>query len=258
LGRKLIVAVVVTQLTQGKTGPQGDDQGPSCREERKVMKYKTLIALLSGSAAASSFILLLNVRSLMVSIVASILISPGAVLVAFIHSSDQTDSPLAVLTANALVYSVIALIVVIVFCRKVTTATLRLVVIRLVIPALLLVALACVPAFNRLWPRGMAELTTQEKELREAFPVGMEVERARATMRAKGIDFYERTETSETVLLERGDTRVTAQPGDRVMSARLETGATQFPCGYDIEVLLLFGSDERMRRQYVHRQPLCP
>jgi hypothetical protein len=72
------------------------------------------------------------------------------------------------------------------------------------------------------------------------------------------MDFHEETEASETVVLKREDTSITAEPGDRVMWARLETDASQFPCGYDIEVVLVFGPDEKIKDQYVHRSRVCP
>ena len=134
----------------------------------------------------------------------------------------------------------------------------RLVATRLVVPVAILVGLACIPALNPVWPRGMAELTRQEKVLQDALPMGMGLEGARAVLRSKGIQFQEATETSQAVLLKRQDKSITAAPGDRVIPARLETEASQFPCGYDIEVVLLFGPDERLKDQYVHRLRLCP
>ena len=68
----------------------------------------------------------------------------------------------------------------------------------------------------------------------------------------------EETETSQAAVINRSEKSITAAAGDRVISARLETEASQFPCGYDIEVVLLFGPDERMKDQYVHRLRLCP
>jgi hypothetical protein len=76
---------------------------------------------------------------------------------------------------------------------------------------------------------------------------------ARAVLRSKGIQFQEKTETSQAVLLDRQDKSIPAAAGDRVISARLETEASQFPFGFDIEVILLFGPDDRLKDQYVHR-----
>jgi hypothetical protein len=104
----------------------------------------------------------------------------------------------------------------------------------------------------------MDQLSKSENELQEALPVGMELDQARAVLRSKGIDVHEETETSESLVLKREDTSITAEAGDRVISARLETDAAQFPCGYDIEVVLLFGRDEKMKNQYVRRLPVCP
>ncbi len=222
------------------------------------MKYKVLIALLFGSGAVSSICLLLNIHSLVVSVVASILLLPGGVLATFLFRASEITPPLAVLAGNALMYSAAAFIVLVVLPSSLSVAAMRLVTIRLTIPAMLLVGFACVPAFNPLWPRGMAELTKQEKGLQEALPLGMGLDQARAVLLSKRIRFQEGTESSETVVLKREDTSITAGAGERVMWGRLETDASQFPCGYDIEVVLVFGPDERIKDQYVHRSRVCP
>jgi hypothetical protein len=214
--------------------------------------------LLFGNAVASSVCLLLNIHSVVVSIVAGVLLTPGGVLASVLFSASEITPPQAVLAGNAALYSAVALIGLVVLPNSLGVAAMRRVAAWLVAPTLLLISLACVPAFNRLWPRGLDQLSKNEDQLREALPVGMGLDQARAVMRSKGIDFREQAEASETTVLERGNTSITAEPGDRVMSARLETNASQFPCGYDIEVVLLFGRDEKMRSQYVHRLRLCP
>jgi len=104
----------------------------------------------------------------------------------------------------------------------------------------------------------MTELAIQEKSLQNALPLGMGLEESRAALRAKGIQFQEEPEKSPAILLSREDKNITATAGDRVISARFETEASQYPCGYDMEVVLLFGPDERMKDQYIHRLRLCP
>lgn len=222
------------------------------------MKYKILIALLFGNAAASSLCLLLNIHSVVMSGVAGVLLTPGGVLASFFfHTSDATPA-LAVLASNALVYSAAVFVVLVILPSSMSLATMRLVAIRLVAPTFVLLFLACIPAFNPLWSRGIDQLSKKENELRETFPVGMGLDQARALLRSRGIDFREQTETSETIILKQEDTSIIAQAEDLVMLARLETDASEFPCGYDIEVILLFGRDQRLKSQYVHHLRICP
>ncbi len=224
-----------------------------------MAKYRIAIALSCGAGFTSILLLLLKVSSASApSILLSMFLLPGGILADSVLRPKEFSPPLVVLAANALVYSAVAYAAVLVSCRGVAAEKMRLVATRLVVPVAILVGLACIPALNPLWPRGMAELTRQEKVLQDALPMGMGLEGARAVLRSKGIQFQEATETSQAVLLKRQDKSITAAPGDRVISARLETEASQFPCGYDIEVVLLFGPDERLKDQYVHRLRLCP
>jgi hypothetical protein len=224
-----------------------------------MAKQKILVALLCGAGFSSLLLLLLNVsQSVFLTVPLSIFLLPGFILADLMLRSNEFGPPLFVFAANSLVYAVVAYAGVSVFGRGVTPDKIRLATIRLAIPVAILVCLACVPRFNPLWPRGMTELARQERVLQEAFPVGMGIDAARAVLRSKGIRFYEWIETSQAVVLERQDTSVTAAAGDRVISARIETEAGQFPCGYDVEVVLLFGPNDRLKDQYVHRLRLCP
>jgi len=224
-----------------------------------MAKYKIILAFSCGAAFTSLALLLLNLSSTArLSAVLSVLLFPGGLLTDFLLRPKEFSPPLAVSFANVLVYSGVAFAVVSVGYRNVPTERMRVAAIRLLIPAVVLIGLICVPSLNPLWPRGMAELTTQEKVLQDALPVSMGLEGARAVLRSKGIEFHEETETSQTIVVQRSDRSVTAAAGDRVISVRLETEASQFPCGYDIEVVLLFGPDQRLKDQYVHRLRLCP
>lgn len=162
------------------------------------------------------------------------------------------------LAANAVIYAVVLFVGLSIFARGIAAEKIRLAAVWLVLPVAILTGLVCIPTLNPLWPRGMMELTKQEKALQDALPVGMGIDGARAVLHSKGIQFQEQTETSQAAVINRSDKSITAAAGDRVISARLETEASQFPCGYDIEVVLLFGPDERMKDQYVHRLRLCP
>jgi len=224
-----------------------------------MVKHKTMIALLCGAGLTSLLLLLLNVSSsAALTTFLSILLLPGGILAALLVRSKEFYPPLLVLAANAFVYSVVVYAGVSAFGRGIAVEKMRLAMVRLALPVVILVGLACVPRFNPLWPIGMTELATQENALQEALHLGMGLEGARAVLRSKGIQFNEGTETSQEVVLRREDRSITAAAGDRVISARVETDAGQFPCGYAIQIVLLFGQDERLKDQYVHRLRLCP
>lgn len=224
-----------------------------------MAKYKIILAFSCGAAFTSLTLLLLNLSSTArLSVVLSVLLFPGGILTDFLLQPKEFSPPLLVSFANVLVYSGVAYAIISVWYRNVAVDKMRVAAIRLLIPAVVLIGLICVPSLNPLWPRGMTELTTQEKVLQDALPMGMGLEGARAVLRSKGIQFREETETSQAIVVQRSDRSLTAAAGDRLISARLETEASQFPCGYDIEVVLLFGPDQRLKDQYVHRLRLCP
>ena len=221
--------------------------------------YNLSLALLCGVGVTSLWLLLLRVApTALLSGVLSIFLLPGFLLGALLWRSREFAPPLAVLALNALTYSAIALSMLLVFCRGAAATTMRRVTMRVFVPAVILTGLACIPALNPLWPRGMAELTKQERELQEAFPSGMHLSDARGVLRSSQIRFQERTETAETVVWSREDRRMTAVAGDRVAWARLQTEARQFPCSYEIEVILIFGPDERLKDRHIERSRVCP
>jgi hypothetical protein len=224
-----------------------------------MAKYRVAVGLLCGAGFTSLLLLLIKLSSPSgIALLVSLLLLPGGAIAHFLSKSPEIDPPLLVLAANAVVYAAVPFVGLFIFGRGVAPEKMRLATIRLVFPVALLVGLACTPTLNPLWPRGMTELTKQEKALRDALPVGIGMDGARSVLRSKGIQFQEETETSKAVVVNRTAGSMTAAAGDRVISARLETEASQFPCGYDIEVVLLFGPDQRMKDQYVHRLRLCP
>lgn len=186
------------------------------------------------------------------------LLFPGSLPVALLWGSNELGPPLAVLTANALFYSFVAFALLSAWWPDAEPAAIRRATTRLALPTVVLFSLACVPALNPLWPRGMSELTKQESELQAAFPVGEELSHGRSTLQLKGIQFREETKSSGGVVLERNGRSLTAVAGDRVLSARYQTGASEFPCGYDMEIVLVFSQDDKLKQQYVHRLRVCP
>ena len=226
--------------------------------KREVTKYRICAALLFGAGLTSLLVLLLNIVPLFLSLLILGLLSFGGVAMAVLSRSSELEPPLAMMALNALAYGAIGYIAVSIFWRSSNAATMRRVAIWLVLPAAFFVCLACVPAINPLWPRGMSELTKQESELQAALPLGAKLSQCRAVLQSKGIQFREETESSAGVILERVDRTLTADADDRVLSARFQTAAGAFPCGYDMEIVLLFGRDDKLRQQYIHRLRLCP
>jgi hypothetical protein len=224
-----------------------------------MAKYRITVALLCGTGFTSVLLLLIKPSSPSgIALLLSLLLLPGSLVAHLTVRSQEIGPPILVLTANAVVYAVVLFVGLSIFARCVAAEKMRLATIRLVFPVAILTGLVCTPTLNPLWPRGMTELTKQEETLRDALPVGIGMDGARSVLRSKGIQFQEETETSQAVVVDRPDRTIAAAAGDRVISARLETGASQFPCGYAIEVVLLFGPDERMKDKYVHRLRLCP
>jgi hypothetical protein len=224
-----------------------------------MANHRVAVALLCGAGLTSLVLLLIKLSSpSAISLFLALLLVPGGAIAHVVARSQETDPPLLVLGANVVVYAAAVLAGLYIFGRGVTAEKMRLATNRLILPVVILIGLVCIPALNPLWPRGMGTLTTQEKVLQGLLPIGLGIDEARAILRSKGIQFQEETETSKAVVVNRQDKSITATAGDRVISARLETEASQFPCGYDIEVVLLFGPDERMKDQYVHRLRLCP
>jgi hypothetical protein len=103
----------------------------------------------------------------------------------------------------------------------------------------------------------MAELSRQELELKKALPLNMGLDDARGVLRAKGVEFQESIERVEGVIFNGPDAKIKAVPGDRVLSSRFRTSASNFVCVYDMNIILLFGQDERLKERYIHRFPLC-
>ena len=224
-----------------------------------MVRYRIVIAFSCGAVFTALTLLLLNLSSITrLSVVLSVILFPGGILTDLLLRPKESSSPVLVSFANVLVYSGVAYAVVSIWCRKVQAEKMRIVAIRLLVPAVAFIGLIFVPSLNPLWPRGMAELQGKEESLQSAFHIGMGLENARAVLESKQIQFQDVTEPSAMEILQEPGRSMTATAGDRVISARLETDATEFPCGYDIEVVLLFGRDERLKDQYIRRLRLCP
>jgi hypothetical protein len=175
------------------------------------------------------------------------------------HSAGvgKWDSIPALLGVNSALCSILAFAVILLRFRNAQAARLKQIAIWLVFPVSAMSCLACFPSLNPLWPVGMAELSRQELELKKALPLNMGLDDARGVLRAKGVEFQESTERVEGVIFDGPDGKIKAVPGDRVLSSRFRTSATDFVCGYDMNIILLFGQDERLKERYIHRFPIC-
>jgi len=214
-----------------------------------------MLAAFAGAGFSALAVLLLNLNSGPVSMILSILLLPGF-LISSSPGSQGVYSPLRVLLGSSVFYGVIAYFPARRFSRT-SVERQRLTLILSGCPTLLLVCLCCVPSLNPLWPR-MDHLVSEENELREGLPVGAQLDQARAFLRERGIEAYEEPVKVRQEVARRSGPSFVVQPGDRLVSARITTDAGQFPCGYAIEVGLVFDSSDKLRGNHIDELRLCP
>lgn len=210
------------------------------------------LALLCGSGFSALDAILLGGPA-WVALPASFLLFPGGF---FVEILLHSDSPFAKIAGNALIYS--GLVYVFLLLRRDLSARfLRLASISMIFPAALFIALASTPKFDALFPRGLVELTRQENDLRSDFPDNMEIGQARAALKARNIQFFESAPSVGRVAQREGmDMR--AASGDHLIYSRFPSTASQFPCGFDMEVYLLFDASAKLKQSYVRRFRICP
>lgn len=213
------------------------------------------VAVLCGLGLASLICLLLNIPVANLFLLA--LLSPGAIVLNIFSLADDWNIP-ALLAANVVSYSMLAFLVILLWYRNVPAVGIKRTAVRLVVPVAALSCLACFHALNPLLPVGIAELSRQENDLQQALPLNIALNDAKQVLTKKGIQFSDSLEQTESVLIRSASKNMTARAGDRVLVSRFETSARQFPCGYDMSVVLLFGPDERLKDRYISRSPLCP
>jgi hypothetical protein len=186
------------------------------------------------------------------------LLAPGGMFAVIFPVLVKWDSVPLLLAANVLFYSTVAYGLILLRFLHVPVARLKSVSIQLVLPVMVLCCLACIPRLNPLLPVGMAELSKKELDLQSALPINSNIRDARAVLSSRGIVFVESVELSEQVVFQRGSEKITTSAGDRVLAANLETPASKFPCGYRLDILLVFGADDIMKARHIGRFPLCP
>jgi hypothetical protein len=104
----------------------------------------------------------------------------------------------------------------------------------------------------------MQRLAQEESELHDGLPVGSRLDQSRAFLRARGIEVHEEGVKVRQEIPRRNGPSFVVQPGDRLVSTRIPTDAGQFPCGYAIEMGLVFDSNGVLRENHIDRLRLCP
>jgi hypothetical protein len=223
-----------------------------------MTKYRVLLALLAGAGFASLIILLLNVPFFPVTIMATFLLLPGGLLASPFTHAIELGPPLRVLAANTVFYSAIGYLLLGHWVRRTDRRKLKSVAIILLAPTLVLACLTCVPSLNPLWPKGIGQLAEQVRSLRQGLPLGTNIDRARDFLQERGISSSEEEISVERVVLKNWNRTIVARPGERMIWARIPTKASQFPCAYDLEILLVFDSQGGLKESYVSPFPICP
>jgi hypothetical protein len=193
---------------------------------------RLFLAGVAGIGFTSLLALLLNVLSQSILYLAALLLFPGGIVESVLFRFSWLGSPVPILVINSVIYSAVAYLV---FYRlKYHPSARRTAIVAVV--AVLLPCLACVPSLDPLWPRKMSELDEKEHLLREGLQVGSDLHSVRAFLRGQGIEAYEYEPKAEEIVLQRTDLQIVAEPGERVLSARVDTEA----------------------QRYIARSPLCP
>jgi hypothetical protein len=86
----------------------------------------------------------------------------------------------------------------------------------------------------------------------------MSLDQVRSVLHSKTIQFYESGQPSTGIVLENSEATITAQSGDTVLGSRFQTEAFEFPCGYVMQIVLVFGRDRKLKQRYIHRFRMCP
>ena len=221
----------------------------------RTAAYKIGLATLFGVTLTSVLALLLNTA---LAVPSFLLLSPGGLLATLLtKASGLGPPPLTLLAANSIFYASIAAVAIHLRFRP-SPARLRIAVLALVAPSILLASLAFLPKFDPLWPRGMDDLTNKLNDFQVALPLQLSLEEARSRLKSRGIDVLESTQSRTEDIWSDGRNTITASAGDRVIFLRVPTEASEFPCGFDIYIILDFDPDGRMTQRHIDTLPICP
>lgn len=222
-----------------------------------MTKYKLMFVGLAALGITSIAALLLKVT-----LVALLLCAPAFPLVLAFSIMTNSDSALALPISTFIGYSLLLLIAVYLadwsldFLRSVKM---------LAFPVFVLAAIASIPTLDPFFPKGMTRLRKTEAALMFEMPQGQNLARSEKVLTSRGIVFREQTEEAHVELLTQRELTLEASPGDVVLFNHLspsdvpkEGDAYQFPCRYDLQVVLIFGPDQRLKQRYIGHSRLCP
>jgi hypothetical protein len=233
--------------------------GPPAKDQHGMdvpTGWLCILSLLFGVAVASLLPILLNVPKLEHK--AAGLLIPGGILASLIASAELVPHPMLLLAANAIFYAMCLFGLCLAVRRWLRVRTVRVGAWAVGLLAVVLFAVACVPRFNPLWPHGMLQLRTREAELKKLVQPDMTIDQVRAALERESIPLNEETEDSAREVLRNRDTQIVAAAGDRLVFARFRTDAVQYPCGYDLQVVVLFAPDGKIKNRYIAAMPICP
>ena len=90
-------------------------------------------------------------------------------------------------------------------------------------------------------PHGYRQLEQLESRLQQLTPQGARIADVRAGLSSEGIEYWEQVQESAAPLLSDGSgVRISANPGEHVISSRHPTEAWQFPCSEQLNIILVF------------------
>jgi hypothetical protein len=222
---------------------------------RLMTTYRVCASLLTGVGFVSVLCLSLNIPA--VNLLLPALFAPGAIVIAPFNFGEW-GSAIALLGANVLIYSVLAFGLILLRFRRLLAGELKRLTVRMLLPFVAVSTLACFPALNPMLPVGMADLAKQERELQQALNPSVNLQDARSVLNNRHVEFGDQLQESDALVFQGPDKRISARTGDRVIVSRWRTSAWSFPCGYDMEIILLFGPDEKLKDRYIRRFPVCP
>jgi hypothetical protein len=223
----------------------------------RVKMYKLIVALLAGIGLTAAAALSLNLPVTPFIMVAAFFLMPGGLADSLLFKSHGLGDASTILTFSAIFYSTIAYLI-LQFWLPVGDRRLRFAATAAALPVLIVACLACVPSISPIWPRGMKHLTEQEAMFRDALPLGLDLDSARTFLKSRGISVYDQEMSDGAVVFQNAHERMFAEASERVLSAKIETEAGQFPCGYRIDIVLIFNQNRRLEHRHIERFPICP
>lgn len=99
----------------------------------------------------------------------------------------------------------------------------------------------------------MEQLEATERKLRDRLPLGVPIESARSFLQKQGVITYEDLAQNDEAVFQVADNKMMAGAGDTLISAPVPTDALEFPCGFRIDVILIFGNDRMLKKEHIER-----